>query len=152
MIDDSGLTDIRLRHDEALELLRTGSDGYGQGSADRLQTPVETQFTYHHILRQTSLAHLPVGGEDADGKGQVVAAALLADIRRREVDGDVGSGRLEADIPHGRTDTVVTLLDGGIGQSRQAKLHPSGHIHFDGDSRGFQSHDGCTECLDKHSM
>ena len=62
VVDNGSLTGIGLRHEEALELLLAGKDGYGQGSADGFQAPVETQFTNHHILRQTRLADLPVGG------------------------------------------------------------------------------------------
>ena len=55
--------------------------------------------------------------QDTYGKRQVVTATFLTDIGWRKVDGDVGSGWLETDVTHGRTDTVITLLDGCIGQS-----------------------------------
>ena len=55
--------------------------------------------------------------QDTDSQGQVVAAALLADISRTEVDGQVGGRWLEADIRHGGTDTVITLLDSGVCQT-----------------------------------
>ena len=68
-------------------------------------------------MAEVRLTHFPVSGKDSDGQRQVVATALFPDIGWREIDGDVGSRRLEADIPHSRTDTVVTLLDCGVGKS-----------------------------------
>ena len=86
--------------------------------------------------------------QDTYCQGQVVAAALLADISRTEVDGQICGGRLEADVRHGSTDAVVTLLDSGISQTREVEHDATGHVHFDGDGRCLQPHHGCTECFD----
>ena len=37
-------------HDETLELLLTGTDSYGEGTADGFQLTVEAQLTNHHIV------------------------------------------------------------------------------------------------------
>jgi hypothetical protein len=78
-----------------------------------------------------------MGSEDADGKRQVVATALLTYVGWTEVDGDIGGRWLETDVAHGRSDTVITLPDGCVGQTRQVELHASGHIYLYGYSAGF---------------
>ena len=110
-------THIVLRHNQPLELLLTGTDGDGEHTADRLQLAVESQLTNHHIVSQHRLADLSVGCEDADGQRQVVAAAFFPDVGWREVDGEIGGGRLEAVVGDSCTDTVITLLHGCISQA-----------------------------------
>ena len=61
LVDHSGLADVLLWNDESLELLGTGLDGDGQCSANRLQTPVQSQFAYHHVFIQIPTLHLSVG-------------------------------------------------------------------------------------------
>ena len=80
LVHDGCFTGILLRHDESFELLLTGKHSHEQSAADRFQTAVESQFAYHHIFSQTTVADFPMGSEDTDGEGQVVAAPFLADI------------------------------------------------------------------------
>ena len=58
-----------------------------------------------------------MGSEDADGQRKVVATAFLPDIGRREVDGKICGGWLEAVVGNGGTNTIITLLHGCVGQA-----------------------------------
>ena len=60
-VDYRSFADILLGNDKPLEFLRTRPDGYGQGTTDGFQAPVESQFTNHHIVVQVCLADLPMG-------------------------------------------------------------------------------------------
>ena len=50
IVHDSRLVHVLHGHDEALELLLAGTDGYGEGTADGFQFAVEAQLTNHHIV------------------------------------------------------------------------------------------------------
>ena len=50
VVDDCRLVHILLGYDKTLELLLTGTDSYGEGTADGFQLAVEPQFTNHHIV------------------------------------------------------------------------------------------------------
>ena len=61
------------------------------------------------------------GDEDADGDRQVEAAALLRQVRRREVDGDVPGRQLEAAVGERRAHAVLALLHDGLGEPRRSR-------------------------------
>ena len=50
IVDNSRLVHVVHGHNKALELLLTGTDSYGEGTADGFQLTVEAQFAYHHIV------------------------------------------------------------------------------------------------------
>ena len=61
--------------------------------------------------------HLVFCCQYADGKGKVVATALLSDVGRRKVDRDFRNGHLVSTVVDGGLDTVVTFLDACVGKS-----------------------------------
>ena len=108
---------------------------------------VETEFTNHHILCEAVGTHLFVGSQYAYGERQVVAAALLADVGRTEIDGSIGNRRTDADVADGRLYAVVTLPYGSVGESGEVELYAARDIDFDGNGSGFQPHYCCAECF-----
>ena len=67
VVHHGGFAHIGLGNNQPLELLLTGTDGYGKGAADGFELPVKPQFPDHHVVGKHRLAYFPVGGQDADG-------------------------------------------------------------------------------------
>ena len=141
---------IGLGHNETLELLLAGPDGHGKRTPDGDEPAVETQFAGQHKPAQPLALYLAVGGHNADGQRQVVAAALFAYVGGRHVDGDVGHGHLVAVVLQGGTYAVVALAHRGVGQSGEMEQHTAcdAYLYHDGD--GFKAHHGGAVGLDKH--
>ena len=111
------LTDVLARHDESLELLFPGTDGYGQGTAYGLQPAVETKFSDKHVFVEILRLHLLHGGKDTYRQWQVVATALLAKVGGSHVHRDVGNGEFVSVVEQCRNDAVVAFLHRRIGES-----------------------------------
>jgi hypothetical protein len=58
----------------------------------------------------------PVSSEHPDGDGQIETRPLLADIRRRQIDGGPPHGKLEPGIGQRRRNPVARFLDRRIWQ------------------------------------
>ena len=144
------LARILTRHDKSLEMLLSGKDGDGQGGAYGLELAVEAQFAHHHVAFQVVGLEVAVGGKDADGHGQVVAAAFLSDVGRREVHGDVRHGHLEPHMGQCHLYTVVTLTHGSVGHAREMEHHATADIHLDGDGGGFEPRYGGAKGFHQH--
>ena len=84
----------------------------GQGTRYSPHRAVQPQFSHYDIVLQLTCVYLSRGGQYAYGEGQVKAAALLAQVGRGQVDGQVGHGKLEAIVLHRRGYAVLALLDG----------------------------------------
>ena len=117
VVDNSGLTHIFLGDNESFKVFLPGTDGNGKGTADGLDLSVEAKFAHHHIIVQPCIADLSMGSEDADCQRKVITAALLADVSRTEVDGQIGCRWFKARIGQSRANTVVAFLHGSIGES-----------------------------------
>ena len=84
-------------------------------------------------------------GEDADGDGEVKVCALLAQVGRSEVDGDLARREIFAAVFESGTHALAALLDGSIGQPDQFVAgQPALYVrlHLDGDS--FEAGEGKT--------
>jgi hypothetical protein len=70
---------------------RPRADGHGKHPADGAHLAVQAQLPREDDLVGTLRLHVTVGGEDAEGNGQIEAGAFLADVGGGEVDGEVGA-------------------------------------------------------------
>ena len=82
IVDDSRLPGVVRGHDESLEMFLSGPDGDGQCSPHGFQFPVQSQFPHHHILVEVVGGYFAMSRQHPHCDGQVIAAALLADVSR----------------------------------------------------------------------
>ena len=98
-------------------MARAGERGdHGQHAGHGLQRAVERQLTEQRH-RAAARPELVGGDEDADGDGQVVGRAVLAPIRRRQVDRDPAGRIDEAGIADGGPDPLARLRQCGVRQA-----------------------------------
>jgi hypothetical protein len=91
-----------------------GALGCRDGAGDRANPPVEPQLAYARVLLEPRERDLRRGGEDRERDGEVETGALLAERRRREVDGDRATRPLEQGGIDPTPDTVLRLLTGAV--------------------------------------
>lgn len=77
-----------------------------------------------------------------------------ADVRGRQVNGDVGGRNIVAAILQRGADAVPALAHGGVGQAHSVEVAfvgaDAGNIYLDFDDVGVYAIDGGAECLVKH--
>ena len=61
IVYDSRFPSVLFRHNQALKVLCSCSDGYRQGTFDRLERTVKAQLAYHHVLFQMIFGNVVVG-------------------------------------------------------------------------------------------
>ncbi len=86
-------------------------------TGDGPDASVQPELAERGVLREALQWDLPRRGEDGERNGEVEAGSLLAQCRRREVDGDPALGR--PGQPRRRDacpDAVLRLLTGSVGQ------------------------------------
>ena len=120
-------------------LPRAGGDG--QRPAHRAERAVERQLAHQKMLigrlRQAHRAQNP------DSHGQIEPRAFLANIGRRQVDGDGFVGIAEAGVQQRRLDALPALAHRRIGHAHGDKIARRSvvHIHFDVDQVRFNAED-----------
>src|SRR3990172_3004200 len=117
------LIGILLWQDQASSGLLRGA-GDGQNAAPRPELAGQGQFPDHFVLAEMDRRDLAGSGQDADGNGEVEAAAVLGQVSRRQIDSDPPQGVFEMSVEDGATNPVFAFLDGGFrhtddGQARQ---------------------------------
>ena len=152
VVDHSGLAGILCREDETFVAQLAGFDGDGQGATDGHEAAVESQLTHDEVARQFVGHDHVARRHDAYGNGQVIGRALLADVGRSHVDGDLRGGHLVARVEQGGTDALMALLDSRIGKSHEEELHSTRCVHLDGDDGGIDTLHGGSEDFDQHSI
>lgn len=133
-----------------------GGKGGRQHALHAAHRPRQRQLAQAFHCVQRGDRHLPVGGQDAQGYGQVEASAILGQVGGGEVEGDAPRGELQAGVEDGAAHTVLAFLYRGFGQADQGQVGQAvGQVRFDGDRRGQYAHLGAA--VDKgeghaHSM
>ena len=61
IVYDSRFPSVLFRHNQSLKVLSSCSDGYRQGTFDRLERTVKAQLAYHHVLFQMIFGNVVVG-------------------------------------------------------------------------------------------
>ena len=75
---------------------RIGADGGGQHAGDRRDRAVEAELAEHGKARQRVVRDGADGGHQAERDRQIVVAAFLGQVGRREIDGDAARRQREA--------------------------------------------------------
>ena len=148
VLELSGLQGRIDGQDDALETRLPGHLGDGERARDRADAPVQAELAHQDEMARARQLALPGSGDDADGDRQVIAAAVLAQVRGREVDDDPLARNLESQGLQGRGRAQETLLDGRVGQSDQVDPDPPVDVdldrHFDGvDPDAFRTVNVC---------
>ncbi len=105
------------RAEQSREPGPAGALGRREHAADRTHTPVERELTERRMAGERSGGDLPRRRQDRERDRQVEAGALLAQARRREVDGDAPDGPLELGRGDADADALLRLLAGPVGQA-----------------------------------
>src|SRR6266850_4044272 len=96
----------------------------------------------------------PIGTQDTERHGEVEAGALLANVCRREVHGNVRRWDVVAAGAQRGADAILTLTDGGIRQADGMEVDfvqfYAGDVNFNFDDIGFDTVDCRAESLVDH--
>ena len=122
---------IRTRPGDQQAALRyLGGDGRRQCSTHSSQCSRECQFAHQLTVLQRFGGKLTGGGKDADGDRQVVAAAFLGQVGRRQIDGDPPHRHLEAAVEQRTAHAVARLPDRRFRQADNGHARQSvGQVH-----------------------
>ncbi len=129
--DTLRLTEVAQRHHRAH---LTHRRHHGSNAGDLAHAAIEPELTDEAQPLQLANGHLPVGGEEPDGDGEIEPGAALALAGRRQVDRDPARRPLQLAGEHGSTDPIARLSARFIGQADDLERgQPCGHVHFNGD-------------------
>ena len=129
-----------LRQDATLEPLPDGQLHHREGPADSPDAAVQAQFPHNQVLPQSGQLPLPGGGNDPQGDGQVVPAALLVHVGRSQVDDNFLSGNVKSLSLQGRDGPQQAFFHGGVGQPHQVDADPQGDFNLDNNGYGLYTH------------
>src|SRR5581483_4354718 len=98
---------------------------HSQRAPDRAQCARERELAGELVVRKLAGGELARGGQDPERDRKIEAAALLGQLRGREIDRDAPARKLEAGIEQGCPHAILALLylrvrkadDGKAGQS-----------------------------------
>ena len=133
------LSDVVFRHNQPLETLGPRLDGNGKGTFDGLQPTVKPQLSDHHIAVETVCLYASSGRKQGNCQRKVKATALLFQVSRRHVHGDIGLRKLVTAVQKGCGNAVTSLLYGFIPQSREVVNHAGIHAYLNGNGGHFES-------------
>lgn len=150
VVDHSCFRGVGFGQYEAFVAERAREDCHRQGAAYGQQGAVERELAQDHVGACAVGGYLFGCGKDADGYGQVVGGALFLDVRRAEVDDDVAAREVEAALRHCCDDTLVALLDGGVGESHHGELEATRGYCLHVDAYGVDALDGCAVDFYEH--
>ena len=102
--------------DEALDAGASGAFGSRKCARDGPEPTVERELSDRSVALEAVGRDLARGRKDSKRDRQVEVRALLAEIGRREVDGDPAPGPLELGGGNAAADAVLRLLAGAIGE------------------------------------
>lgn len=150
-LDQRGFLGVTGRHDDALELLVAGKRGGRQDAAHMPDAAIQRQLADNHRAIEATEVELLGGHQQAERDGQVVAGADLAQVCRREADGDTVGGEVQAAVADGGADALTALFDGGIGQADEGEGgQAAAAVDLDFDDVAFQTEDGARIHLGEH--
>src|SRR5574344_1688862 len=130
VVDDGSLVNVLFGNDQPFVMFGTRLDGNGQGTPYRLESAVQSQFTYNHILIKMLCFDIAVSCQNTDSQWQVVTAALLAYVSWSHIDCNIGYREFESVIEKCRSDTVVTLAHSLIGKTGERIKSTTGDTYF----------------------
>lgn len=120
-----------------------GAQHHGQRAANGPQGARQGQLPRKLVITKFVARHLPGSRQHAQGNGQVEAAGLLGQVRRRQVDRDAPGREIEVGVLDGGAHPVARLLHLGFGQADDGEGgEPTGQVDFDADFRGVHPVEG----------
>ncbi len=149
-VDDSSFMHVLLRDDQPFVVFSPCLDSDGQDALHRLQLTIKAELTNHHIPVELGCVHLPRCRKNGDSQRQVEAAALLAQVGRSEVHGQIGTWKLIAIVLHGGRNAVTSLTHCFIAKPREMVHHATRQTNLNGHRCHFQAIDSSTICLYQH--
>ena len=141
---------VGLGDDDLAEAVVPGRQHHGQHAADGLDRPVEGKLADDDGIRQRSL-NLSRGRQQADGDGQVVGRALLAQVGGGQVHGDALHGVGIAAVFNGGVHPLLGFLDARVGQPDHGVAgQPVIDVHFHGDDDALHAEEAAAVNLGQH--
>ncbi|GMG85956.1 hypothetical protein MNKW57_02770 [Biformimicrobium ophioploci] len=123
-----------------------GGDGTGQCAGHRPQGSAERQLADKFECLDRFRRHLPGRGEYADGNRQVVAAAVLGQVRGGQVDGNTLVRKYEVTVEQCAAYAVAALAHSSFRQADDMEGRKAiGEVSFNGDERGLHTQLGARE-------
>ena len=104
-----------LRKDATIQAQLLSQLGHRKGARDLPQATVQAEFAHDQVAVQIRQAGLLGSGNDAQGDGQIIAAALFVQVGRRQVDDNLFARHPEAFGMQGRYGAQETFLDSSVG-------------------------------------
>ena len=93
---------------------------------------VERQLAEQHQVRDLPALDDSGRREDPERDRRIERGARLADVRRREVDGDAMRRKLESGVADRGTNPVAALADARVGKAdHRERREAERHVHFD---------------------
>lgn len=141
-----GFPAVGLGHDHAPRPGLAGSQGQRQDARNGLEFPGKRKLPGHVQTGELALIDDFGPGQKAQGQGEIIARALLADIGRGDVHGDAAGRQLEARILECRKNALLGLAHRPLGQAdhdegRHARTRQV-HLKLDGESVDSQQSGG----------
>ncbi|MND81551.1 hypothetical protein D3C80_733530 [compost metagenome] len=135
----AGFLGIFPGHHQGAASIACGQGG-GQYALHRTHAAGECQLAQAFDIQQRCGGYLPAGGEDAQGNGQIEAAAVFRQVRRGQIEGNAACGEFEAGVEHGAAYPVLAFLDRGFRQANQGQRRQAiGQVCLDRDGRGHHA-------------
>ena len=149
-LDQRGFGRVAGGDEEAAEAQPVRHARHGQHAVDVAHAAIQAQLAQQERVVQLG-GHLARGRQDAQGNGQVVGRAFLAQVGRRQVDGETVLRIEEAAVGDGGAHALTALAHGGVGQADERHLFKTaGNVDLDMDGLGIQPDHGTTVDLGKH--
>ena len=119
-VDQGGLGGVFRRDEDALVAEPAQATRGDQHPVDMAHRPIEGELTEERGARRRRLVRARQG--DRDGDRKVETRALLAQLGRREIDGETRVGEFQAAVADRGADAFACLLHGRRGQADQGEL------------------------------
>ncbi len=111
---------------------RIGADGRGQHAGDRRDRAVEAEFAQHRKARQRVVRNGADGRHQPERDRQVVVAAFLGQIGRRQVDGDASRRQRQAGGDQRRAHPLAGFRNRLVGKADDGEGRQAGrHLDLD---------------------
>ena len=105
---------------------RARGGGDRERAADRPHAAVERELAGDRDAGEMVLQRMAGRGEERERDRQIVGGAFLAEVRRREIDGDAAGRDLEAGVAERRADAILALADARVGEPDGLRVRDAG--------------------------
>ncbi len=124
----------------------------GQGAGHFPDRSVQAQFPHNQVPVEPRQIPLSGGRDDPQRDREVIAAAILVHIRRRQIDDDLLAGNMEPQRLERGDCAQKAFFDGDICQADQMNPDPRGDVHLDRHRDRFDADALRPMNVDKHVL